>query len=67
MVYENPDGIMVGLEVHVQLNNANTKMFCGCTSNYTDEGANTCLCPGCLALPGTTPVLNEKSDRKSVV
>ncbi|WNY23997.1 Aspartyl/glutamyl-tRNA(Asn/Gln) amidotransferase subunit B [Methanimicrococcus hongohii] len=61
MVYENPDGVMVGLEVHVQLNKANTKMFCSCTSNYTDEGANTCLCPGCLALPGTTPVLNEKS------
>ncbi|WNY29343.1 Aspartyl/glutamyl-tRNA(Asn/Gln) amidotransferase subunit B [Methanimicrococcus stummii] len=61
MVYENPDGVMIGLEVHVQLNKANTKMFCSCTSDYTDSDANTCLCPGCLALPGTTPVLNEKS------
>ncbi|WNY25798.1 Asp-tRNA(Asn)/Glu-tRNA(Gln) amidotransferase subunit GatB [Methanolapillus millepedarum] len=61
MVYENPDQVMIGLEVHVQLNKANTKMFCGCTTNYTDEEANTCLCAGCLALPGTTPVLNEKS------
>lgn len=61
MVYENPDGIMVGLEVHVQLNRADTKMFCSCTSDYTDSDANTCLCAGCLALPGTTPVLNEKS------
>ncbi|MDL2260838.1 Asp-tRNA(Asn)/Glu-tRNA(Gln) amidotransferase subunit GatB [Methanimicrococcus sp. OttesenSCG-928-J09] len=61
MVYENPDGVMIGLEVHVQLNNANTKMFCSCTSDYTDSEANTCLCAGCLALPGTTPVLNEKS------
>ncbi|MDR2944276.1 MAG: Asp-tRNA(Asn)/Glu-tRNA(Gln) amidotransferase subunit GatB [Methanosarcinales archaeon] len=61
MAYENPDGVMIGLEVHVQLNNAATKMFCSCTSDYTDSEANTCLCAGCLALPGTTPVLNEKS------
>lgn len=60
MVYENPDQVMVGLEIHVQLNKANTKMFCGCTTDYTDEAANTCLCPSCMALPGTTPVLNEK-------
>ncbi|MCL2863580.1 MAG: Asp-tRNA(Asn)/Glu-tRNA(Gln) amidotransferase subunit GatB [Methanimicrococcus sp.] len=61
MIYENPDGIMIGLEVHVQLNKAATKMFCSCTTDYTDNDANTCLCAGCLALPGTTPVLNEKS------
>jgi len=61
MVYENPDGVMIGLEVHVQLNKANTKMFCSCTTDYTEKDANTCLCAGCLALPGTTPVLNEKS------
>ena len=61
MVYENPDQVMIGLEVHVQLNKAATKMFCGCTTQYTDKEANTCLCPGCLALPGTTPVLNENS------
>jgi aspartyl/glutamyl-tRNA(Asn/Gln) amidotransferase, B subunit len=61
MVYENPDHVMIGLEVHVQLNRANTKMFCSCTSDYTESDANTCLCAGCLALPGTTPVLNEKS------
>ena len=61
MVYENPDGIMIGLEIHVQLNKANTKMFCSCTTDYTDKDANTCLCPGCMALPGATPALNEKS------
>ena len=61
MVYENPDQVMVGLEVHVQLNKAATKMFCGCTTHYIDKETNTCLCPGCLALPGTTPVLNENS------
>lgn len=60
MVYENPDQVMIGLEIHVQLNKANTKMFCGCTADYTKNGPNECVCPGCLALPGTLPVLNEK-------
>jgi len=33
VMYENPDGVMIGLEVHVQLNKLKTKVFCGCTTD----------------------------------
>ncbi|MDP8930638.1 MAG: Asp-tRNA(Asn)/Glu-tRNA(Gln) amidotransferase subunit GatB [Actinomycetota bacterium] len=48
--------LVVGLEVHVELNTA-TKMFCGCA---TDFGAppNTRICPVCVGLPGALPVVN---------
>ena len=61
MVYENPDGVMIGLEVHVQLNKLNTKMFCGCSTKYHDAEPNTHVCPVCLGLPGALPVINKKS------
>ncbi|MEL4306330.1 Asp-tRNA(Asn)/Glu-tRNA(Gln) amidotransferase subunit GatB [Methanococcoides sp. LMO-2] len=61
MVYDNPDGVMIGLEVHVQLNKLNTKMFCGCSTKYHDAEPNTHVCPVCLGLPGALPVINKKS------
>ena len=41
MVYENPDGLRIGLEIHVQLNKLKTKMFCGCSSDYHNAAPNT--------------------------
>jgi len=48
--------IVIGLEVHVQLN-TETKAFCSCKVNYGDS-PNTHVCPVCLAYPGALPVLN---------
>ncbi|MDD5709974.1 MAG: Asp-tRNA(Asn)/Glu-tRNA(Gln) amidotransferase subunit GatB, partial [Candidatus Marinimicrobia bacterium] len=49
--------IVIGLEVHVQLN-TETKAFCTCKVSYGDA-ANTQVCPVCLAYPGSLPVLNR--------
>jgi aspartyl-tRNA(Asn)/glutamyl-tRNA(Gln) amidotransferase subunit B len=47
---------VLGLEVHVELN-TETKMFCGCPTVF---GAvpNSQVCPVCLGLPGSLPVVN---------
>ena len=47
---------VMGLEVHVELNTA-TKMFCGCPALFGGE-PNTHVCPVCLGLPGSLPVVN---------
>ncbi len=49
----------IGLEAHVQLA-TNTKLFCGCKAQF-GQAPNSQVCPVCLGLPGTLPVLNEKS------
>ena len=49
---------VIGLEVHVQLL-TNTKIFCGCSTRFGDA-PNTNVCPVCLGLPGTLPVLNRR-------
>ena len=49
--------LVVGLEVHVELSTA-TKLFCGCANSFGDE-PNTNVCPTCLGLPGSLPVMNE--------
>src|SRR5690349_5925829 len=47
----------MGLEVHVELN-TNTKMFCGCPTEFGAD-PNTQVCPVCLGLPGSLPVVNR--------
>ena len=49
--------LVVGLEVHCELATA-TKIFCGCANQFGEE-ANTNICPVCLGLPGSLPVLNK--------
>ncbi|GFO97448.1 aspartyl/glutamyl-trNA amidotransferase subunit B [groundwater metagenome] len=60
-MYYNPDGVMIGLEVHVQLNKLKTKVFCGCTTDYHNDPPNSHVCPVCLGLPGSMPVINKKA------
>jgi len=50
---------VIGLEVHVQLLTA-TKAFCGCANRF-GAAPNTNICPVCLGLPGSLPVLNAKA------
>lgn len=53
--------IQIGLEIHCQLTRLDTKLFCGCFSNYRDIKPNENTCPICLGLPGSLPLLNKKA------
>ncbi|MEN5387495.1 Asp-tRNA(Asn)/Glu-tRNA(Gln) amidotransferase subunit GatB [Aliarcobacter skirrowii] len=57
--------IVIGLEVHVQLN-TKTKLFCSCATSFGEE-ANSNTCPTCLALPGGLPVLNKEAVHKAIM
>jgi len=48
--------VVVGLEVHVELS-TETKVWCSCKNEF-GAPPNTNVCPVCLALPGSLPVLN---------
>ena len=50
---------VIGLEVHVQLL-TNTKIFCACANRFGDA-PNSNVCPVCLGLPGTLPILNKRA------
>jgi len=57
--------VVIGLEVHVQLN-TKTKLFCSCATSFNHK-QNTNVCPTCLALPGALPVLNKEVVHKSIM
>ncbi len=51
---------VIGIEIHCQLRTA-SKMFCGCSTAYADAAPNSHVCPVCLGLPGTLPVVNRRA------
>lgn len=59
MSSQNND-VIIGLEVHIQLTNLKTKLFCSCSTKYRGAEPNTFVCPICIGLPGSLPVVNKK-------
>src|SRR3954470_3995341 len=55
---------VLGLEVHVELS-TNSKMFCGCRTDFGAE-PNTQVCPICLGLPGSLPVVNRTAVESAI-
>ena len=52
---------VIGLETHVELGTT-SKMFCGCATGF-GAPPNTEVCPTCLGLTGSLPVINENALR----
>src|SRR3989338_193354 len=59
MKKEFDSDIVIGIEIHVELN-TKTKLFCGCPTKGSEE-PNSRTCPTCLGMPGSKPVLNRKA------
>ena len=56
--------VVIGLEVHSELNTA-TKCFCRCKNEFGGE-PNTHCCPVCTGMPGALPVLNREAVKKAI-
>lgn len=55
---------VIGMEVHVELGTT-TKMFCGCSTEFGAD-PNTHVCPTCLGMPGSLPVVNETAVESAI-
>jgi hypothetical protein len=58
--------VIIGLEIHVQLNKLHSKLFCSCGLDYHNAPPNTHTCPVCLGLPGSLPVLNRSAVKSAI-
>ncbi len=53
--------LVIGFEVHTELK-TRSKVWCGCSTEFASP-PNTNVCPVCLGLPGSLPVLNREAFR----
>jgi aspartyl-tRNA(Asn)/glutamyl-tRNA(Gln) amidotransferase subunit B len=58
---------MIGLEIHCQLTNLQSKLFCSCKANYREFQINENICPICMGLPGSLPRLNQEAVKKATM
>ncbi|RLI06055.1 Asp-tRNA(Asn)/Glu-tRNA(Gln) amidotransferase GatCAB subunit B, partial [Candidatus Bathyarchaeota archaeon] len=63
----NMEDVKIGLEIHCQLTNLKTKLFCGCSADYRGKPPNTHVCPVCLGLPGAMPVVNRRAVEMAIM
>ena len=56
---DKPYDIIIGLEVHVQLQ-TQSKLFCRCSTTF-GQAPNTQTCPVCIGMPGALPVMNRRA------
>ena len=57
----------IGLEIHCQLTNLKSKLFCSCKANYREFEINENICPICMGLPGSLPRLNQEAVKKATL
>lgn len=57
----------IGLEIHCQLTNLQSKLFCPCSADYRSYAPNSNICPVCAGIPGSLPRLNAEAVRKATM
>ena len=57
----------IGLEIHCQLTKLESKLFCSCKADYRSFEPNDNICPVCIGLPGSLPILNQKAVEKAAM
>ena len=57
----------IGLEIHCQLTKLESKLFCNCKADYRNMPTNQNICPVCVGLPGSLPMLNKKAVEKATL
>jgi len=58
--------VLIGLEMHCEISETNTKVFSGAANTYTSH-PNTNIRPVDMAFPGTLPVVNKEAVKKSLM
>jgi len=58
--------VLIGLEMHCEISETNTKVFSSAANTFTDQ-PNTNIRPVDMAFPGTLPVINKEAVRKSLM